>query len=156
MQNAILQYEPFIRFGAFGGVLVLMAFWEVAAPRRHASIARMRRWPNNVGVVIVDTALVRVLFPISAVGLALVAEARGLGLFNIIRVPPVLGVLLSVIILDLTIYFQHVLFHAVPALWRLHRMHHADLDFDVTTGLRFHPCVAMPDPIRLADERVDG
>ena len=139
MQNAILQYEPFIRFGAFGGVLVLMVLWEVAAPRRHASIARMRRWPNNVGVVIVDTALVRVLFPISAVGLALVAEARRLGLFNIIHVPPVLGVFLSVIILDLAIYFQHVLFHAVPALWRLHRMHHADLDFDVTTGLRFHP-----------------
>ena len=80
MQNAILQYEPFILFGAFGGVLVLMALWEVAAPRRHASNARMRRWPNNVGVVIVDTALVRVLFPISAVGLVLVAEARGLGL----------------------------------------------------------------------------
>src|SRR5262249_3396848 len=116
-----------------------MALWEVAAPRRRASITRVQRWPNNVGVVIVDTVLVRILFPISAVGLALFAEARGFGLFNIVHLPPALAVVLSVVILDLAIYFQHVLFHAVPALWRLHRMHHADLEFDVTTGLRFHP-----------------
>jgi sterol desaturase/sphingolipid hydroxylase (fatty acid hydroxylase superfamily) len=139
MQSAMLQYEPLIRFGAFSGVLLLMALWELAAPRRHASVTRIRRWPNNVGVVMVDAVIVRVLFPISAVGLALVAETRGIGLLNIIHMPVALAVLLSVVILDLAIYCQHVLFHAVPALWRLHRMHHADLEFDVTTGLRFHP-----------------
>ena len=139
MQSAMLQYEPLIRFGAFGGVLLLMALWELAAPRRHASITRINRWPNNIGMVMLDAIIVRVLFPISAVGLALVAETRALGLFNIVQVPATLAVLLSIVILDLAIYFQHVLFHAVPALWRLHRMHHADLEFDVTTGLRFHP-----------------
>jgi len=74
-----------------------------------------------------------------AVGVALVAEAHGLGLFNVLPLPAWIGVVASVILLDLAIYFQHVLFHAVPVLWRLHRMHHADLDIDVSTGLRFHP-----------------
>ena len=87
----------------------------------------------------VDTLLVRILFPTTAVGLALLAEARGFGLFNVVALPAWVAVVASVVILDLAIYLQHVLFHAVPALWRLHRMHHADLEFDVTTGLRFHP-----------------
>jgi sterol desaturase/sphingolipid hydroxylase (fatty acid hydroxylase superfamily) len=139
MQNAIFQYEPLIRLGAFAGILLTMALWEWAAPRRHASITRSWRWPNNIGVVLVDTLLLRVLLPVSAVGLALIAQTRGFGLFNSVQLPAALVVFLSVIILDLAIYFQHVLFHAVPLLWRLHRMHHADLEFDVTTGLRFHP-----------------
>jgi len=88
---------------------------------------------------VVNTLLVRILFPTTAVGLALVAEARGFGLFNVVALQAWVGVLVSVVILDFAIYLQHVLFHAVPALWRLHRMHHADLEFDVTTGLRFHP-----------------
>jgi sterol desaturase/sphingolipid hydroxylase (fatty acid hydroxylase superfamily) len=88
---------------------------------------------------VVDTLLVRILFPTTAVGLALVGEARGFGLFNAVALPVWVSVVGSVIILDLAIYLQHVLFHAVPALWRLHRMHHADLEFDVSTGLRFHP-----------------
>jgi len=90
-------------------------------------------------VVIVNTLLLRILFPVTAVGLALVAEARGFGLLNVMRLPDWLALLAAVLVLDLAIYLQHVLFHAVPALWRLHRMHHADLEFDVTTGLRFHP-----------------
>jgi len=89
--------------------------------------------------VVVDTVLVRILFPTTAVGLALTAHARGIGLFNVVPLPAWIGVVASVILLDLAIYFQHVLFHAVPMLWRLHRMHHADLDIDVSTGLRFHP-----------------
>jgi len=139
MHSAVVQFEPFVRLGAFGSVLLAMAAWEVLAPRRKPSIARSWRWPNNIGVVFVDTIFVRLAFPISALALALVAERRGLGLFNIIPLPSGLTVFFSVIILDLAIYFQHVLFHAVPALWRLHRMHHADLEIDVTTGLRFHP-----------------
>lgn len=139
MHDAIFAYEPFIRLAAFSGVFAVMAIWEFIGPRRQQTIGRGWRWPNNLGVVVVDTLLVRILFPITAVGLALVAEARGFGLFNVIAVPAWVGVLVSVVILDLAIYLQHVLFHAVPALWRLHRMHHADLEFDVTTGLRFHP-----------------
>ena len=111
-----------------------MAAWELIGPRRKQSVGRTWRWPNNLGVVVVDTLLVRILFPTAAVGLALVAEARGFGLFNVVAFPWWIGVVLSVVILDLAIYLQHVLFHAVPALWRLHRMHHADLEFDVTTG----------------------
>jgi sterol desaturase/sphingolipid hydroxylase (fatty acid hydroxylase superfamily) len=139
MRNAMFAYEPFIRLGAFGGVFVVMAIWELVGPRRQQAIGRGWRWPNNLGVVLVDTLLVRILFPTTAIGLALIGEARGFGLFNVIALPALVGVVVSVILLDLAIYLQHVLFHAVPALWRLHRMHHADLEFDVTTGLRFHP-----------------
>jgi sterol desaturase/sphingolipid hydroxylase (fatty acid hydroxylase superfamily) len=139
MRGAVFAYEPYIRLGAFGGVFVAMALWEVIQPRRKQSIGRGWRWPNNLGVVALNTLLVRVVLPATAVGLALVAEARGWGLFNLVALPAWVGVVSSVVVLDLAIYLQHVLFHAVPALWRLHRMHHADLDFDVSTGLRFHP-----------------
>src|SRR5690606_38018469 len=131
--------EPLIRLAFFLGVLTIMAIWEVAAPRRRREIPRLLRWSNNLGVVVIDTLLVRLTFPIVAVGLALVAQERGWGLFNVFDVPAWIAFLVSVLALDLAIYLQHVMFHAVPALWRLHRMHHADLEFDVTTGLRFHP-----------------
>ncbi len=139
MRDAVFAYEPYIRLSAFGGVFFVMVIWEFIGPRRNQAIGRGFRWPNNLGVVVVDTLLVRVLFPTTAVGLALVAEARGWGLFNLLALSSWADVVSSVVVLDLTIYLQHVLFHAVPALWRLHRMHHADLEFDVTTGLRFHP-----------------
>lgn len=116
-----------------------MALWEVAAPRRDQAIGRLRRWPANLGIVVLDTLLVRLAFPTAAVGVALVAEARGWGLLPALAAPPWLAVVAAVIALDLAIYLQHVLFHAVPVLWRLHRMHHADLELDVTSGLRFHP-----------------
>ena len=139
MRDALLTQEQYIRLAAFCGVFALMAVWELIEPRRTQTIGRGWRWPNNLGVVVVDTLLVRILFPTAAVGVALVAEAHGLGLFNVLPLPAWIGVVASVILLDLAIYFQHVLFHAVPVLWRLHRMHHADLDIDVSTGLRFHP-----------------
>jgi sterol desaturase/sphingolipid hydroxylase (fatty acid hydroxylase superfamily) len=139
MRDAVFAYEPYIRLAAFGGVFAVMAIWEFIGPRRKQAIGRGWRWPSNLGVVAVNTLLVRILFPITAVGLALVAQARGFGLFNVAALPAWVGVVASVVILDFAIYLQHVLFHAVPALWRLHRMHHADLEFDVSTGLRFHP-----------------
>lgn len=139
MRDALLAYEPWIRFGAFCGVLAAMAAWELLMPRRRLFIGRQRRWPSNLGVLALDAAIVRVLFPAAAVGVALVWEARGWGLLNWLAVPTVAATAVSVLLLDLAIYTQHVLFHHVPALWRLHRMHHADLDIDVTTGLRFHP-----------------
>jgi len=139
MYVTILVREPMLRLGVFLSVMVGMVAWEVAAPRRRQEIPRIIRWTNNLALVVVDTVILRLSFPILAVGLALIAEERGWGLFNALRMPLWLAVLLSILMLDLAIYLQHVLFHAVPALWRLHRMHHADLEFDVTTGLRFHP-----------------
>jgi sterol desaturase/sphingolipid hydroxylase (fatty acid hydroxylase superfamily) len=139
MSDLLFAGEPLIRLSAFAAIFAAMAAWEIAAPRRERKLARGRRWPGNIGVVVVDTLLVRLLFPTTAVGLALIAEARGWGLFHALDIPMWAGVPAAVIALDLAIYLQHVLFHAVPALWRLHRMHHADLETDVTTGARFHP-----------------
>jgi sterol desaturase/sphingolipid hydroxylase (fatty acid hydroxylase superfamily) len=139
MSEFLLDNEPIVRLSAFAAVFMVMALWEVLAPRRVQGIERIVRWPSNLGVVVLDTVLMRVLFPTTAVGLALLAEAKGFGLFNAWTVSRWIAIVVSVVILDLVIYLQHVLFHAVPALWRLHRMHHADLEFDLTTGARFHP-----------------
>jgi len=139
MSETILAAEPTIRLAAFLGVLAAMALWEVAAPRRRREIPRVIRWTNNLALVVLDTVILRLSFPILAVGLAVMAEDRGWGLFNNVEAPVWLAVVVSMLLLDLAIYLQHVMFHAVPGLWRLHRMHHADLDFDATTGLRFHP-----------------
>ncbi len=139
MTDTLLPNEPLVRLLAFATIVAAMIGWELLAPRRDQRIGRRRRWPANLGVVALDTLLVRLLFPMSAVGLALLAEVRGWGLLNAFAVAGWIAIPLAVIVLDLAIYLQHVLFHAVPALWRLHRMHHADLEFDVTTGARFHP-----------------
>jgi sterol desaturase/sphingolipid hydroxylase (fatty acid hydroxylase superfamily) len=139
MENTILQYEPAIRMAAFLGVLSLVALAEIIAPRRALTVSKLRRWASNLGIVFLNSALVRLIFPVAAAGFAAFAAAQGWGLFNHLALPYWAGFVASIVLLDLAIYFQHVLFHAVPALWRLHRMHHADLDFDVTTGARFHP-----------------
>ncbi len=136
---APIVYEPLIRLGAFASVLLAMAAWEVLAPRRPQDIGRLRRWPSNLGVVVLNTLRVRLTSPVAAIGMAALAESRGWGLFQALGAPAWMVVVASVIALDLAIYLQHVMFHAVPVLWRLHRMHHADLELDVTTGLRFHP-----------------
>lgn len=135
----ILANEPLVRLVVFGGIFAAMAVWELLAPRRVQEIGRGTRWPSNIAIVVLDTVLVRVIFPMTAVGVALSAEAKSWGLFYAFGLSPWAALLLGVVLLDLAIYLQHVLFHAVPALWRLHRMHHADLEFDVTTGGRFHP-----------------
>lgn len=139
MTEFMLAHAETIRLSAFLSVLVAMMLWELAAPRRRLEIPRVIRWTNNLALVALDTAILRLAFPVLAVGLATMAETLGWGLFNRLDLPLWLAVLASILILDLAIYLQHVLFHAVPGLWRLHRMHHADLDFDATTGLRFHP-----------------
>ncbi len=139
MTQETLEYEPWIRLGFFAAVFAVMAVWEILAPRRPLAIRRRVRWPNNLAIVALDVVLVRVAFPTAAVGVAVFAAERGVGLFNVVAVPPWLALAAAVVLLDLAIYLQHVMFHAVPALWRLHRMHHTDLDFDVTTGARFHP-----------------
>jgi len=131
--------EAIIRLGVFIGVFTTMALWEAAAPRRPRSYSRFRRWPSNLAIVVLNTGLVRILLSVTAVSLAMLGAQRGWGLLNNLPLPSWSRIIASVILLDLAIYLQHVMFHAVPALWRVHRMHHADLDFDVTTGARFHP-----------------
>jgi sterol desaturase/sphingolipid hydroxylase (fatty acid hydroxylase superfamily) len=116
-----------------------MALWEWLAPRRALLVGRTPRWPGNLGILAIDILAVRLLVPLGAVGVALFVNARGWGLFPLASLPWWASIVLGVIALDLVIYTQHVVFHHVPVLWRLHRMHHADLDIDVTTGLRFHP-----------------
>ena len=136
---ALLAHEPALRLSAFLGVFALMALAEALAPRRRRDFSRLQRWPANLGIVVIDTLLLRLAFPTAAVGVAMIAAARGFGVLHWLHVPPVAAFVIALLVLDLAIYAQHVLFHAVPVLWRLHRMHHADLDFDVTTALRFHP-----------------
>jgi sterol desaturase/sphingolipid hydroxylase (fatty acid hydroxylase superfamily) len=128
-----------IRIGFFLGIFAVLALWEWLAPRRALTVSKVPRWANNLGIVFVYTLLLRALFPAAAAGMAVFAQSVGWGLLNHFETPYVLAVLAAVLVLDLAIYLQHVLFHAVSALWRLHRVHHADLDFDVTTGVRFHP-----------------
>jgi len=133
------EFEGAIRFAMFLAVFGAVALWEALAPRRKRSFGRLARWPHNLGLLLVDVALVRVLVPGAAIAVAMTAAGSGWGLLNALALPGWAAIAAGIALLDLAIYFQHVMFHAVPALWRLHRVHHADLDFDVTTGARFHP-----------------
>ncbi|MFQ5985654.1 MAG: sterol desaturase family protein [Alphaproteobacteria bacterium] len=144
MDDVILNNQTFVRLGVFAAILALMIAWEWAAPRRQRTAMRRARWPSNLAIVALNTFLVRLVFPTAAVALALIVEERGWGLLNNLALPTWLKVGLAVVVLDFALYLQHVMFHAVPALWRLHRMHHADLDVDVTTGTRFHPLEILP------------
>lgn len=134
----VLGHEAAVRLVAFLGVFVAMAAWEVRAPRRAQSVPRVERWPTNLGIVVVNTLILRAIFPFAAVGMAWTVERREWGLLQSLPLPWPVAVLGGVAALDLVIYLQHVLFHAVPALWRLHMVHHSDVEFDVTTGNRFH------------------
>ncbi len=131
--------EPSIRLLAFFAVFVLMASWEAYAPRRRPAFTRRARWPHNLGLLALDVFVARLIAPGAAIAVAVAGEAQGWGMLNAFGVPGWIALPMAVVLLDLAIYFQHVMFHAVPTLWRLHRVHHADLDFDVTTGTRFHP-----------------
>jgi sterol desaturase/sphingolipid hydroxylase (fatty acid hydroxylase superfamily) len=139
MGDAMLAAEPAVRLGCFLAVLAAVGLWEARAPRRRLTLPRLRRWPGNLGVAVVGTILLRLVLPVAAVGVAVIAARRSWGLLNQLELPALVAVPLAILLLDLAIYAQHVAFHHVAPLWRLHRMHHADLDIDVTTGLRFHP-----------------
>lgn len=139
MTELILAHEPALRLTAFFVVLTAMSLWEYAAPRRPRMLPRLQRWPANLSVVMLNTLLVRATMPAAALGVATFAEAQGWGLLHQAAVPAWVAAVAGIVLLDLAIYAQHVAFHAAPVLWRLHRMHHADLDLDVTTGARFHP-----------------
>ncbi|MBI4995549.1 MAG: sterol desaturase family protein [Rhodocyclales bacterium] len=131
--------EMVIRLGFFLGMFALIGTWEVLAPRRALTVAKALRWASNLGLVALDTVVLRLLFPLAGAGMAAFCAERGWGLLNHFAVPWLLAVPLAVIAMDFIIWLQHVMVHAVPALWRLHRVHHADPDYDVTTGARFHP-----------------
>ncbi len=131
--------EPMIRLAAFASVFFVFAAWEAIAPRRVPRFTRRERWPHNLGLLLVDVAVARIAAPGAAIAVAVAGEAQGWGLLGRTGLPPWLSLLLAIVLLDLAIYFQHVMMHAVPTLWRLHRVHHSDPDFDVTTGTRFHP-----------------
>lgn len=135
----VIQNEMVIRLGFFFGIFAVMALWEVAAPRRALTVSKAVRWANNLGLVFFNSFILRLIFPAAAVGMAAFASEQGWGIFNYYDVSPVTAVVASVVAMDFVIYLQHIMVHAVPVLWRLHRVHHADLDFDVTTGARFHP-----------------
>ena len=136
----VLKYEPGIRLVVFITAFLLLAGGEALIPRRARSVVRPWRWPTNLTLVALNTLIIRALLPLTAVGMAAIAEQRGWGLLHAVGpIPSVLAVPVAIVLLDLAIYLQHVLFHAVPILWRVHRMHHADIDVDVTTGSRFHP-----------------
>ncbi|TVQ57444.1 MAG: sterol desaturase family protein [Spirulina sp. DLM2.Bin59] len=137
--DQLLAREPLIRSLCFFGILAIMALWEGLAPRRPLLVTKPLRWGSNLGLVVLNTVLLRAIFPLAAVGFAELATAQGWGLLNIVHLPHWLAMTLAIIALDLVIYGQHVLFHHLPLLWRLHKVHHVDRDFDVTTGLRFHP-----------------
>lgn len=135
--------EVLIRVGFFFGIFVSVAIWELLAPRRSLTTSKTARWVSNLGITFLNPVVVRLVFPLMPVSVALLAQKNGWGLLNNLSLPHWFEVTVGVIALDLVIYLQHVMFHTIPVLWRLHMMHHADLDFDVTTGLRFHPIEIM-------------
>lgn len=143
MYEFIERYEVVIRLGFFFGILAVMAMWEMASPRRAHTVSKALRWINNLSIVFLNSFLLRIIFPTAAVGMAAFTQEQGWGLLNYFQVSYGLAVALSVVAMDFAVYLQHVMFHAVPIFWRIHRMHHADLDFDVTTGIRFHPIEIM-------------
>jgi sterol desaturase/sphingolipid hydroxylase (fatty acid hydroxylase superfamily) len=134
-----LPPEAVIRIGFFVLIFAVMALAETGVPRRRLAADKAGRWRVNLALTLFDAAVVRLLFPVLPVGFALFCAARGWGGLNRLSMPPFAAVLIGVLLLDLVLYLQHVLFHTLPLLWRLHGMHHTDLDIDVTTGLRFHP-----------------
>lgn len=138
-EQFVMAHEPAIRMGFFVSIFALVALWELLTPQRALTESRAMRWSSNLGLVILNTVLLRLLFPLAAVGMAAFGAANGWGLLNHFNAPFWLAVPLAVIAMDFVIWLQHVMVHAVPALWRLHSVHHADPDCDLTTGARFHP-----------------
>ena len=134
-----MHSENIIRLSFFFSIFALVALWEFLGPRRVLTTSKKLRWISNLGITFMNPLLVRMLFPVLAVNMALKAHEHGWGLLNNFELPYRLDIVVGIVVLDLVIYLQHVMFHAIPILWRLHMLHHADLDYDVTTGLRFHP-----------------
>ena len=138
-ETKLLSLEQPIRLGFFFGTFALMAMLEIISPRRKLSISKSLRWFSNLGIVVLNTVIARAILPMAPIMFASLSAEMGWGIFNIIAIDPWLAIIATVVLMDFAIWLQHVMVHAVPVLWRLHRLHHADLDYDVTTGARFHP-----------------
>ena len=157
LEQFVLANEPLIRLACFLGVFALIGLWEIVAPRRALTVSKALRWTSNLGLVALNTLLLRLVFPLAAAGIAAFGVTNGWGLLNHFQVPFWIAVPVAVVAMDFVIWLQHVMVHAVPALWRLHRVHHADLDYDVTTGARFHPIeIALSMLIKFATITVLG
>ena len=139
LADAIAAIEGVLRLSAFAAVFAVIAALEFVTPRRRLERGRWSRWPANLGLMLIYTALTRLAAPLATVGVAIWAADRGLGLVNVLAAPAWLEVAVAVVLLDGAVWGQHVAFHHIPWLWRLHRVHHSDVGFDVTTGVRFHP-----------------
>lgn len=138
-----MENEVFLRIASFVGILSLIAMWEIVAPRRPLTTRKGSRWLANLSMIAIATFIIRFTFPLLPVGLAILAREQGWGILNLISLPSWLAVTIALLALDLVIYLQHVMFHFLPVLWRLHRMHHSDLDLDASSGNRFHPMEIM-------------
>lgn len=157
LEAFVLAHEPAIRLAFFVAIFAAVGLWEVVAPRRALTVSKNLRWASNLGLVMLNTLLLRLVFPLAAVGIAAFGVANGWGLLNHFQVPFWVALAVGVIAMDFVIWLQHVMVHAVPALWRLHRVHHADLDYDLTTGARFHPIeIALSMLIKFATITVLG
>ena len=146
MIDFIVRNEPTIRLLFFGGTLSIVALWEIMQPRRALRVSKSWRWLNNLALTFFNSFLLRFLFPVLAAGFAVICAENGWGILNLIELPIFVEILIAILVQDLVIYAQHVVFHHVPIFWRFHKMHHADPDYDVTTGARFHPveiCLSM-------------
>jgi sterol desaturase/sphingolipid hydroxylase (fatty acid hydroxylase superfamily) len=135
----LISYQHIFRPAAFIGLFVLFAFAEFRSPLSQRKTSRPLQWFTNLALAIINSLLLKLLMPILAVGVAVYAKEHQLGLFNLIQLPDAMSFILALLLLDLIIYCQHVLFHNVPLLWRLHRMHHTEIGLDVSSALRFHP-----------------
>ena len=139
MEELFFEYESYIRLGSFIGLFALLTLWEISSPKRNLLHQRRFRWFSNIGLIVISSVLIRFILPTAAVGVAFHAEQDNLGFLNQYDFPFVAQFILAFILMDLSIYFQHVMFHSLPMFWRFHRVHHSDLDCDISTGLRFHP-----------------
>ncbi|MFK7815950.1 MAG: sterol desaturase family protein [Gammaproteobacteria bacterium] len=139
MLDLLLNEDASVRLGVFIVVFAVLALWEWLAPRRLNTYPKNVRWLNNVTISLINVIVIRLIIPVTLVFVAVKAELLNIGLLNLFDLPGLVEVFVALLILDFAIYIQHIIFHKVGFLWRLHRVHHADLDFDLTTGIRFHP-----------------
>ncbi len=137
--DLLLDGDVAVRLSIFIAVFAVFGVWELIAPRRKVTSPKSVRWLNHLSISAINVLVTRLLIPSTLIAVAFGAEWNSIGLLNVIELPVVVSIIIALLLLDLAIYIQHILFHKVHLLWRLHRMHHADLDFDVTTGIRFHP-----------------
>ncbi len=135
----IIANEPIIRLSFFVSILLLMSLFEYIIPKKELLLSKFKRWSNNISIIVVNSFLLKFIFASSIITISIYTTENKIGLLNLFEISFFFSVILSIILLDLIIYFQHRLFHKIDFFWKFHKVHHSDMDFDVTTGLRFHP-----------------